>query len=156
MKKNLFVIIALFSIIFTLKANSQGPFDYESFKAKKIAFLTSTINLTPAEAEVFWPVYNEYEQKRLSLMNDRKEIEKDISKKVETMSDQECTDISKKLASFEKIEGDLEVEYNIQFLKILPPKKVMKIRVAEMEFKGHLLREYRKEKRDNERERNKD
>lgn len=155
MKKSLFILMALYLISINLKADFQGSIDYENFKAKKIAFLTSSINLTPAEAEVFWPVYNEYEQKKYSLMQEKKEIEKKIRQNIETLTDQECIEISKKLAFFEKTEGELEVEYNLQFLKILPPKKVLKIGVAEMEFKGHLLREYRKDNREGERDRSK-
>ena len=33
----------------------------EKLKAHKIAFITDRLQLTPAEAEKFWPVYNEHE-----------------------------------------------------------------------------------------------
>lgn len=36
----------------------------EKMKTEKIAFLTSAMDLTPAEAEKFWPVYNDMENER--------------------------------------------------------------------------------------------
>ncbi len=147
MKNPLFVLILVSMALFS-KAEMQGHIDYENFKARKVAFITTTLNLTPAEAEKFWPVYNEYDQKKFSLMQERKEIEAKMKQKADALTDQECTEISKKFASFKKIEGDLEMEYNEKFLKILSPQKVVKLSVAEMEFKGHLLREYKKDKDD--------
>jgi len=47
----------------------------------------------------------------------------------------------------------LEIEYNDKFLKVLSPQKVVKLHFAEMEFKGRLLREYRKDKDDDKGER---
>jgi hypothetical protein len=48
------------------------------------------------------------------------------------------------MSSFQKTEGDLFIEYNDKFLKILPPKKVVQLYVAERSFRGFLLREYKK------------
>jgi hypothetical protein len=61
--------------------------------------------------------------------------------------------LSKKLVSFQKTEGDLFIEYNDKFLKILPPKKVIQLYVAEKEFKGFLLREYKNGEHGNQGER---
>ena len=33
-------------------------------KAERVAYLTAAVNLTPAEAEKFWPVYNNMERER--------------------------------------------------------------------------------------------
>ena len=126
MKKLLFILILL-SFAFLSKAEMQGHFDYENFKARKVAFITTSINLTPSEAEKFWPVYNEYEQKKYSLMQEKNEIESKMKQKIDALSDQECIENSKKLASFKKIEGDLEIEYNDKFLKVLSPQKVVKL-----------------------------
>ncbi len=36
----------------------------DKFRADKVAFLTTRMDLTPAEAEKFWPVYNEFDSKQ--------------------------------------------------------------------------------------------
>jgi len=77
MKNTVFILILL-SFALISRAEMQGNFDYDSFKAKKVAFITTSINLTPSEAEKFWPVYNEYEQKKYSLMQEKYEIDNNI------------------------------------------------------------------------------
>jgi hypothetical protein len=143
--KSTIITIAIF-ILFAVQTfgNRHEKFDFEKMKAKKVAYLTDAINLTPAEAEKFWPVYNEFDQKRISIMKERRELENKLEDKIEDMSDDKFIELSKKLTSFHKREGDLFVEYNDKFLKILPPRKVVEFHVAEMKFKGYLLREYRK------------
>ena len=43
--------------------NQGGKNDWrEKIKAEKVAFLTTRMDLTPQEAEKFWPVYNQLEK----------------------------------------------------------------------------------------------
>jgi hypothetical protein len=141
MKQKLFIISVFIFLTSYAFAERFDHFDFDKFKAKKIAYITQSINLTPAEAENFWPVYNEFEQKRFSLMDERHSLENKLKEKVEDLTDEKYVELSKKLVSFEKLEGDLFLEYNDKFLKILPPKKVVLLYVAEMEFKSSLIKE---------------
>ena len=43
---------------------------WEKYKTEKVAFLTTNLDLTPQEAQKFWPVYNEMENKRESITHD--------------------------------------------------------------------------------------
>jgi len=144
MKLKLFTFSVLIFMAFHVFADRFDHVDFEKFKAKKVAFITEAINLTPAEAEKFWPVYNEFEKKKFSIMQEHRDLENSLKGKIEDLSDEKYIELSKKLVSFQKLEGDLFLEYNDKFLKILPPKKVVQLYVAEMEFKGFLLREYKK------------
>jgi hypothetical protein len=143
--KNKIAIVAVFLLFaFQTFAERFDQFDFEKFKAKKVAYLTEAISLTPAEAEKFWPVYNEFDQKIFQLMQNRHEMEEKLEQKIDDLSDDKYIELSKKLVSFRKTEGDLFIEYNDKFLKILPPRKVVLLYVAEMNFKGFLLREYKR------------
>ncbi|NLU37444.1 MAG: hypothetical protein GXX78_00980 [Bacteroidales bacterium] len=143
--KNKFIIVLMFTI-FALQGFAQpdNPFDYEKFKAKKIAYITEAINLTPAEAEKFWPVYNEFEQKKFALMIERHKMELMLDKNSENLNDEKYIELSRKFSAQQSLEGDLFKEYNEKFLKLLPPKKVVRLYVAEMNFKGFLLKEYKR------------
>jgi len=140
------IIISSILILFVVQtfAIRFEQFDFEKIKAKKIAYLTDALNLTPAEAEKFWPVYNEFEQKRFAIMHERRELEQKLEKKIDDMAEDKYIELSKKLSSFPKREGDLFTEYNDKFLKILPPRKVVELYVADINFRGFLLREYKK------------
>ena len=144
MKSKLISFLVLFLLTIQVFADRFEQFDYEKFKAKKIAYLTDAINLTPSEAEKFWPVYNEFEQKRFVLMKEHHELDNKLRGKIEDMSDDKYIELSRKLSLFPKVEGELFVEYNEKFLKILPPRKVVMLYVAEIEFKNYLLREYKR------------
>src|SRR5947209_5871002 len=60
MKKIVFIIGALFW--FTTAAFSQEPNQKDGgrLEAYKIAYLTQKLNLSTAEAQKFWPIYNKY------------------------------------------------------------------------------------------------
>ena len=64
MKKYLLIIIAfLASFSFASAQNGRS----EKVQALKVAFITQKLNLTSAEAEKFWPVYNNYENEIKSV-----------------------------------------------------------------------------------------
>lgn len=136
-------LLLLVNTIPILANFKQDKFDYDKFKAEKIAFITEAIDLTPEEAEIFWPVYNEYEKKKWKLMSDRRELDQSLKEGVKDMTDKEYIELSRKLAAFQINDGKLNEEYNEKFLKILPPKKVVELYLAEHNFRNHLLRNYR-------------
>ena len=58
------VVLALFSLTRTaVFAHQEGDWK-EKMRAERVAFLTTAMELTPAEAEKFWPVYNSMEAER--------------------------------------------------------------------------------------------
>jgi len=116
----------------------------EKIKAEKISFFTSKLDLTPSEAQAFWPVYNEFETKRFDIQRQIHEFERMPDDKFASLSESDIEKITNTyLGSFEK-EAQLLKEYNKLFLKVLPKKKVLMMYRIENEFRGHLIREYRK------------
>jgi hypothetical protein len=121
---------------------------YEKIKVQKISFFTEKLSLSPSEAQAFWPVYNEFEKKRFDIQRQKHEFERMPDEKYDKLSDSEIEMLtSNYIESFEK-EALLLKEYNKQFLKVLPKKKVLLLYRTENEFRGHLIREYRGQKRD--------
>ncbi|HKM92975.1 MAG TPA: hypothetical protein VJY41_04920 [Prolixibacteraceae bacterium] len=145
MKNKLTSCIILMLMAFSTFANEKpdGKFDFEKFKAEKIAYITNALSLTPKEAEVFWPVYNEFEGKKWELLQERRNIDNSLKDGVKEMSDEEYTKLSRKIAQSFIDDGKLIDEYNEKYLKILPPKKVVLLYAAELNFRNHLLRKYR-------------
>jgi hypothetical protein len=145
MKKLLLTLTLITIGIATVWAQQGRPerFDHEQFKANKIAFITQALNLKPAEAEKFWPIYNQFENERNKLFEQRREMEKMIMERSDNLSEKEYTELSRKFAALFKEEGDLTQRYNDQFLKILPAKKVVELYKAEYNFRKELLRQYR-------------
>ena len=142
----LLIILAVFSFtyLFAQGRREMNPEMFEKIKAEKISFFTDKMNLTPADAQTFWPVYNEFETKRFDIQKEMHEFEHMPDEKFASLSDAEIEKMTNNyINSFEK-EALLLKDYNKQFLKILPKKKVLTMYRTENEFRGHLIREFRK------------
>jgi hypothetical protein len=147
--KKLFITTSILTICaIGLFAQRHEPIDFDKFKSEKIAFITKAIELTPQEAEKFWPIYNEFEKSRFNIMNKRRDLDNKLRENKAKLTDKECADISRKMASLHKDEGELMIKYNEEFLKVLPAKKVIELYDAEGNFRRQLLREYRQRNRE--------
>ena len=65
-------------------ANNETKEDWkEKIQSEKIAFLTMEIELTPQEAQVFWPVYNEINEEKDQAMYEVIKYYWEMSKAIE-------------------------------------------------------------------------
>lgn len=147
MKKLLLIsILSIFTFTLAIAQEKSGPKNemFEKIKAEKISFFTDKLSLTSPEAQAFWPVYNEFEKKRFEIQSQKHEFERMPDDKIANLPESEIEKMtSNYIGSFEK-EALLLKEYNKQFLKVLPKKKVLMMYRTENQFRGHLIREYRK------------
>jgi len=147
MKKLLIIgILSIFTFTIVIAQEKSGPTNemFEKIKAEKISFFTEKLSLTSAEAQAFWPVYNEFENKRFEIQRQKHEFERMPDEKFADLTDSEIEKImTNYISSFEK-EAMLLKEYNKQFLKVLPKKKVLIMYRTENQFRGHLIREYKR------------
>lgn len=144
MKNSILIIVVLLCSLTGMAQRQFDPQTIELIKTKKIAFMTEAIGLTSQEAEKFWPVYNELEKERYSLMDKKRDLEQ----KSETMkagtSESDYRKLAIEIAATHVSEGKLIEEYNLKLLNILPAEKVVKLYRAEGKFRGYLMHEFRK------------
>lgn len=146
--KKLFLIsmLSIFTISVLVAQERRGPSPeiLEKIKTEKISFFTSKLDLTPVEAQAFWPVYNEFEKKRFELQRQIHQFERMPDETITNLSETEIEKMTNNyIDSFEK-EALLLKEYNKQFQKILTKKKVLMLYRTENEFRSHLIREYKR------------
>lgn len=151
MKRKHFLTPFLLSLIFLFIQFTwvQAQEDrYEKIKSIKIAYITEQLSLTTAEAETFWPVYNDFENRRNKIRDERRKVTDYFRDNVDSMSD---NDIKKTLDEYIEsftTENDLLIEYNKKLGEILPPEKVMKLHMAEIQFRHHLIEQLKEQRRD--------
>ena len=116
---------------------------WEKYRSEKVAFLTSNLELTPAEAEKFWPVYNQMDKERWAAQKMRREMEEKVRDAGDAMTDKEVIKLTREFAENMQKEGALFAKYNEEFLKILPPKKVLNLYKEEKEFRMYMIKKYR-------------
>jgi hypothetical protein len=146
MKKALFIAITGILLFFISPAFGQDQSReerWEKIKAEKVAFLTTQLALTSAEAEKFWPIYNEMEKQRWDAQKARRELENKVSEAEESLSENEVIKLTREFAGSMAKEGALMSGYNEKLLKVLPAKKVLKLYKAENEFRMNMIRKYR-------------
>lgn len=91
-------------------------------EALKIAYITNKLNLSPQEAERFWPIYNQY---AAELKQARQQAIKNNSSEIEL--DESTLNIRKK--------------YSTQFSQVISPQKVDMLFKSEKEFARFVQKE---------------
>jgi len=118
----------------------------ERIESHRIAFITDRLELTPAEAQIFWPVYNEYEKKRHEVTKDFRKRMNLEQRNIEELSDKEAMEAAEnQLLEAQKM-LELRKEYHLKFKNILPPKKILMLYDSEREFQKQLIERLREER----------
>lgn len=112
----------------------------EQVESMKVAYITQKLDLSPEEAQVFWPVYNQYRNELDKIREARRKEIKSAGDDFSGMSDAELEKFVDGEMAFRQSELDVLKKYHNQFKKVLPIRKVAKLYRAEEDFKRELLR----------------
>ena len=138
-----FKIIIFFGVFFWVGVSSaQNGGGAQQLQAQRIAFLTERMNLTPDEAQLFWPLYNQYNE---NLKQIRKTYQ--FTKVDDTATDDQVEKFI--LAGFDKDQKELELkkDYYQKLKKILNVRKIQKLFHAETEFRQQVIQQLKKDGR---------
>ena len=152
MKKFALAALALLAAITMSAQQSQGRSEKKSFsqedvekfkqnaqnriQSEHIAYLTSELELTPEEAERFWPIYNKAHQEQMDNNQNYRKALKDLKMAVKEGKSE--TDIKAALDAYNKAKNDQRnvlADYQKDFIKILGVVKTAKLYVAEDSFR---------------------
>jgi septal ring factor EnvC (AmiA/AmiB activator) len=139
MKRAAFILAALM-ILSTSVVHAQNP-NRERLNAYRIAFFTQKLNLTPKEAEKFWPVYNDYQERKNNIQQERTQMNRTFNQNAGSMTDKELTDLGDKYIGLEVQEAVLSQGFYNNMKEILPPAKIFRYYQAENQYKLLLLNE---------------
>jgi len=140
--KRLIVILIAAAVFPIMKTSAQNP-ALEKLNAYKIAFFTRRLNLTPQEAERFWPVYNEFQNKRINIQQERALVNRNINQNELNLTEKEMVEAGDKIVALQVQEAALAQEYHKKFKEILSPVKVIRLYQAENQYRAQLLNELR-------------
>lgn len=141
MKRALLITLIIFNTISSsvyafCKNNHIG---IEEFRNKQKEYFIKRAGLTPEEANKFFPLYFELQNKKMEY---NKEVWKNIRKgNSENTTDAEYANISENIIKTRITIDKLELEYLDKYKKILSPKKIYSIQRAEMRFHRELIKD---------------
>ncbi|MBV1924197.1 MAG: sensor of ECF-type sigma factor [Flavobacteriaceae bacterium] len=136
MKKLILIVVLLIST----SVLSQR-FNHEKMKAYKTAYITEQLELTSSEAEKFWPIYNTYYDKTKALRKESRSKIKGRTKEnqINNLSDSEANKIIENILAIKTKELQYHTELINNLKGVLSPIKILKLEIAEEEFKRKLL-----------------
>ncbi len=137
----------LLLVLLSLRVTAQERPRAERIQAQRVAFITEKLQLTPGEAERFWPVYNEYRARKMKIEEKKNRLMRRYAAQDASLTDEEAEKIGDEYVALEKEEADLLASYHEQFKKVLPPRKVLMLYRAEKQFTAYLLRQIRDRQR---------
>lgn len=139
----LLISLSIFSLSIYAQDTKTKSKKTQELKFQKIAFFTDKIGLTSEEAQVFWPIYNEYWDKKSEIITNRKKHMTYFAEKCNDMSNNEMIKYADQYIQYELNLSELLDAYHKKFKEILPIEKVMRIYMADYEFKNYLLNRIR-------------
>ena len=144
-----YIITALLSLFLSLSITAQHRIKKEKMKALKIAFLTDELDLTSKEAEKFWPAYNAYDEKINNLrFNGHRKLYKKIREAdgLDNLSESESRDIVQQFDNINEEIYETEKEFHKKLRTIFSYNKIIKFKMAELEFRRKLFKRYKNQK----------
>lgn len=108
----------------------------ERVQAEQAAYFTSELNLSPAEAQVFWPVFNEVQQQRAEAFKASSEAFKALQ---EGASGPDAAKLLDNYMAAKAASDKLNVEALGRFKEVLSVEKVAKLIVAEENFRRNQI-----------------
>ena len=147
MKNVVFILLFLSGLPGLIQAQGQERMG-EQIEAFKIAFFTQKLNLTSQEAEVFWPVYNEYSSELDDLRRKRNQLQQEVKREILSSDNQKLEALSDQFIALKKEENNISEKYHQKFKQVLPIRKVIMLYKAEQEFKQELLKEIQRRRQE--------
>jgi hypothetical protein len=126
-------------------ANNETKEDWkEKIQSEKIAFLTMEIELTPQEAQVFWPVYNEINEEKDQAMYEVIKYYWEMSKAIEAgKSEKEIKALLDKYLEAQEKQRKIDEDAAEKYKKVLSTTKVAKLYIGEEKFRRQHIRKLR-------------
>lgn len=139
-------VVALASSATAYAQPEKGPGEdwKKKMMSEKVAFFTVELDLTPAEAQKFWPVYNQIDKEKdeanAAVFMSYIELEKAIKEK---KTEKEISNLLDKYIDALDMQGEINTKADEKYRKVLPVAKVAKLYVSEEEFRRQYIRRLR-------------
>ncbi|MCF6169136.1 sensor of ECF-type sigma factor [Lutibacter sp.] len=144
------LLLLVYIILLTTNTTFSQQQNRQKIKALKTAHITEALNLTPTEAEKFWPIYNMYIIKIQAL---KRSLEGGIQHKVQLaggidfISNKEAQKLIDEAILIEQQITDNKIRLVKELSNIISAKKIIQLKKAERDFNRRILREFGKRRK---------
>jgi hypothetical protein len=143
MKKILLVAFLMISFGTMAQNNAQATQKArENAKAKldaaRIALITERLDLTPEQAQAFWPLYNEYAEERRQVQRQFREQRQEMD--LENLTEEQQKQLLRQRMEQKQKQLNLENKYGERLLNVINARQMMALKKAEDDFRTMILR----------------
>lgn len=129
------LLVLFFGLLLTLPAAAQNQ-DRQKIESAKIGLITNRLNLSTEQAPQFWPIYNEYSDRRRDITRQLRRPNKPGASTAPMNELNESVELKQKLV-------DLEKDYNAKFLRVITPQQLQELHNTERMFNKMLMDQLR-------------
>lgn len=145
MKQFFTIILLLFT---TLIFSQEMDEKIERVKALRVAYISDRLDLTPEEAQKFWPLFNQFDDKQSDLNREKRKLMFKLRpENAVNLTEKESAQL---IAEDERLETEIQnnkrqLARNLQ--GVIPNQKILILRQIEIEFKQKLLKQIKERRR---------
>lgn len=142
MKKYTLTILLSLILGATFAQRGGERYDPEKLKAAKVAFITTRLNLNSDQAEKFWPVFNEFSDKRESMIRQMADLN---NRNDQPLSDAEAkTRIQKRFELQQNLLNEEKIFVD-KISKIISYNQIFLLNGLSRDFARHIYQRQRRE-----------
>ena len=116
----IFFVLILYSISFSQEQYIELA--RSDFKTKKVAVITEAMMFTPEEAEIFWPIYRDYDYEFTKIGDQEISLIKEYAENFESLTDEKTTELMTKSFLIDSKLLDLRETYFKKISEALNPQ----------------------------------
>lgn len=142
--KNAIIYVLMFLLTLPVMAQNEetSNYDKEKLESAKVAFITQRLDLSPEQAEKFWPAYNQHNKEKRSLMREINQLFKDG----EGMTNEEASVLIEKRFEIQQEILDLEKAFIKKIVQVISPVQAIKLDDVNKDFARHIYRMQKRNK----------
>lgn len=141
----IWIVVLAFAPLVWATGGCDQRLSKEEFRARQQAYITEKAGLTAAEAEDFFPLYFELQDRKHQLNDEAWKLMREGKK--EDVTEARYDEIMESVYDARIAADRLEKSYYGKFKKILSSKKIYLVQQAEIRFHRELLRQAGRRKR---------
>jgi predicted phage-related endonuclease len=131
------IVVSILCVLWSSLAVAQSPEVLDKIESARIQLITERLELTPEQAEKFWPLYREYTERRQNLRKEFLDARQEIKK--EQMSEEESKKLIEKGLALKEKQLTLDRDYADKFNRVITAQQLLQLRKAEDDFRRLLL-----------------
>jgi hypothetical protein len=98
----------------------------QDLTTKQVKLITEVMEFTDEEAEVFWPLYREFNFERQKIGDELLKLIKDYAANFENITDEKATELMSRNLDLKGEENNLNIIYFRKFSEVIAPARAAK------------------------------